>query len=345
MPFPAGIPALGWDSWISFKKNTAYPTPAAPTPTPGVRDFYARVVRIQVPADRDLKTAQGMSGPGVRNHYAGRFMAQGSMTIEAHYTSLARLLKLALAGPTSPASGYTFQAGVPVAGANTHVIQSNHSKVLDSFDCEVFLGDVPTGKCFLLQGCIINDIVINFTEGEQVLVEIQYACWDVLSNVTPISTSPSIPTDRFMLSWHLKTTVVGQLIYDSIGFDALSFRLHINNGMSVNRFLLRKNLVLPVRIQNRVIDGSFGGELVDVTFWEKFKAIDTGSLIFTLESDEIVTGAQPYASTFSFPDTILIRPTIDAGDPGVVPISFDWQARGLSNEGLFSFINADTTYA
>lgn len=340
-------PALGWDSWASFKVESTFGVNPLSGGVPAARDFYARLVKCPIPVDREPKVAKGMSGPGVRKHYPGRLIVQGTWTFEVHYTNIGRFLKWAL-------GGYSFTLNGGGTGANQHTIQTGALKILPSFTMELWASgvgtnDITDNKTFNLLGCTINDLVMNFTEGEQVLVDMQIAAYDIVSNATPASITPLFATDRFALSYHLNTSGggggVGRALLVNTMLDTLNYRLHVNNGLTIDRFGLRKNLLQPVVGKNRVVDGSLGGELVDTKHWDLFKAITANAHQFSLVSDELIgVSGFPYRFDVICPDTLILKPNINMEDTGPVAVSYDWQARGLTGELITLVQNGDATY-
>jgi len=322
-----GTPGMWYDGWISIKKETIYGTDPG-----GAREACFRVNNLDVVNDQGAEPYPSMAGPGVRGHVEGDVKASISFEVPMNYEGTGRILK-ALFGT------YAFTANSPVAGVNKHAFSFSNIATLDSYAVEACIGDIPSGKVFLLTGATMNSATIKMVQGGMVVMAVEMIAKHVAPNITKVGT-PVYAADHPIMSHNIESPM-----FSGTGKDVKALEMTIAHAMTDDRRNMKREISQPLRGDNRTVTGTAMLEFDDLTIYNKMVGLTSGTFDFDLLSLEMAALTTPFELDFIGSNCLvkIAETGIKAVGPIDMPVSF--QMRSATSEITAELYNTETTYA
>lgn len=318
---------LGMDSWLSVDREGSYGS------TPAAAEKYARIIRDDIKVGQTPKIRRGMSGAGRRVKFLGRVRAAGPLMFETHFEGIIGELLYSAMGAK----------GVSGTTEFTHDFDTIQTGALKSFQLEISKGDIPTGKCFVYTGVVVDRLAFIFDDEETVEIEVTLGCSTRTTNVTASGT-PTYPTEVPIEFWQLGATGV-----TVAGTAALirSGRLEINNNLDLDRYLMTRSMREPKRRQRRQITFTGEIEFEDLALLDKLDAGTEGAFSQIYTSDILIpTSAEYYSLTITGAASFLSdgEPTVSDEGQIVMPVTCDF-LEPAGSELNIELINGEATYS
>lgn len=254
------MPGLGFKSWCQIGKETAFGGGATPTAKFEVVSFNVAPVvgMIQDPSLRDAVSRRGL--------YAGGLVYKGTMTVRANYVGMLELLRAVFGG---------YSQATVESGVRDHTFKE--TSTLPTYQMEVVLGDVPTGKCFKLLGAKLFNLTLRGTAGTgndaMMMAEFSIIAKSMASNQS-ITGSLSFPAVMPVLYHQAITVDDGTADTPTVR----SFEVSFEQPHAEDRFYLgAQNILEPLRQEFVTARWRLTEEFATQTAWDAAAAFTAGS--------------------------------------------------------------------
>lgn len=303
----------GFESWVSFAEESTWGT------APGSGEIYARLIDESMKKTPTPKFRAGLAGPGRRAKYLGFTRVSGDVQIETLFQGVpALLLKHAFGSVITTGTGpYTHTYAMATA-------------LPTGLNMEVSKADVPTGKVFRYDGCLIDALTLNFAAEDELRMVATILAKEQVDDATASGT-PSYSTDEPILFHH-----AGQLTVAGSAVDIKSGSIRLSNTLDRDRFFMSQTLSRPKRKSWRDVTGNATIEFEDLTLVDKFVAGTEGamSLAFTSGTNSL---------TFSMTASFLQDASPIVNREGQIEMDVQFQAIGGNTEAACVLISDQAT--